>query len=443
MSLIPFGFWAASGAGAGISYWLASLGGASRDHGNAVSIDSAGNAYAVGFTESQGAGSRDFLIAKYESAGTVEWQRVLGGASSDQADAAAVSSSGDVYAFGVTSSAGAGGQDFLLAKYNSSGTIQWQRVLGDGTGNEGDGVAVDSSGDVYVSGTTDEYPNEKMQVAKYNSSGTLQWQRVLGGSGSEYCRGAAVDSSSNLYAVGHTNASGAGGFDVLIAKYNSSGTIQWQRTLGGSGSDSSDDATIDSSGNLYVAATTSSTGPAGANLLLAKYNSAGTIQWQRVLGSTSDDQSRGVVTDSLDNVYISGYTNSSGAGGYDMLIAKYNSSGTLQWQRRLGGSGNDNSRSLSISAIDELYVLGYTASTGEGGDDLLLAKLPSDGSLTGTYVLDGVNMVYQSSSLTASTSTLTAATSTLTAATSTLTAATSTLTAATSTLTSHFVEIPA
>ena len=215
----------------------------------------------------------------------------------------------------------------------------------------------------------------------------------------------------------------------------------WMATLGGASADVGYSIAIDSSDNVYVFGYAFSTGAGSADVLLAKYNSSGTIQWQRVLGGAGYDAARSVAIDSSDNLYVLGYTTSTGAGSADFLVAKYNSSGTVQWQRVLGGSNGDYGQSVAIDSFGDVYVLGYSGSTGAGGNDLLLAKLPNDGSLTGTYELDGVNIVYAASTLTAATSTLTASTSSLTAATSTLTAATSTLTASTSTLTEHFVGI--
>jgi uncharacterized delta-60 repeat protein len=430
---------------AGVSYWLATLGGSGGEIGNSVAADSGGNSYTVGKTDSTGAGGFDFLLAKRDSAGTIQWQRVLGGTASEIAWAVAIDSLDNIYVAGETSSLGAGGGDFLLAKYNSSGTIQWQRILGGTSSEIGRSVAIDLSDNVYVFGETFSVGagGGDFLIAKYNSSGTIQWQRILGGTSNEIGNSVAIDSLDNVYVLGETNSSGAGQTDFLIAKYNSSGTIQWQRVLGGTGNDNGYSIAIDSSDNIYVLGETISTGAGSRDFLLAKYNSSGTIQWQRVLGGTSVEQGYSVAIDSLDNVYVLGNTISTGAGDFDFLLAKYNSSGTIQWQRVLGGAGRDKGYSIAIDSSDTLYALGFTASTGAGGDDFLLAKLPNDGSLTGTYVLDGVNMIYAAATLTAATSTLTAATSTLTAATSTLTAATSTLTDASASLTSHFVEIPA
>jgi len=175
--------------------------------------------------------------------------------------------------------------------------------------------------------------------------------------------------------------------------------------------------------------------------LLAKYNSSGTIQWQRSLGGASTEEGFAVAIDSADNIYVCGYTSSTGEGSSDFLAAKYDSSGTIQWQRTLGGSGTDQGRGLAIDSLDNVYLFGYTNSTGAGAVDFLLAALPNDGSLTGTYVLDAVNMVYGASTLTAATASLTSATSSLTSSTSSLTAATASLTSASASLTEHRVDL--
>ena len=322
----------ASGGG-GIAYWLATLGGASGETGKGIVCDSSNNVYGFGETYSTGAGSRDFLLSKRDPEGSIVWQRSLGGAGGEEGNDLAIDTSGNLYCVGRTDSAGAGSSDFLLAKYNSSGTIQWQRILG--------------------------------------------------GSDNDTAYGIALDSASNVYLSGYTFSQGAGSADFVIAKYNSSGTIQWQRTLGESNFASAHDVAVDSSDNVYV------------------------------LGRGD---------------------------GQEFILAKYDSSGTIQFQRSLGAA-SERGFGITIDSQGSLLLIGLSESGASG--EMLIAKLPSDGSLTGTYNLNGVNIVYQGSSLTAATSTLTDATSTLTSATSTLTAATSTLTDSSSSLTSHFVEIPA
>jgi uncharacterized delta-60 repeat protein len=424
-------------------YWIATLGDTSRDQGYSVAIDSAGNVYSVGHTVTSTGNSFDSLLVKHDSSAAIQWQRTLGGPNVDYGESVAIDSSDNVYVGGYTYDQVVGGYEFFVAKYNSSGTIQWQRTLEGSDTDIGNSIAIDSTDNLYVIGYTasEGAGGNDFLLAKYNSSGTIQWQRTLGGTDSDYGYSVAIDSAGNVYALGYTRSEGAGNYDFLLAKYDSAGTIQWQRILGGTDQERGYAVAIDSSDNVYVLGRTYSTGAGGSDLLLAKYDLSGTIQWQRILGGTDYEYGESVTVDSSGNVYVIGYTGSAGAGGKDLLLAKYDSAGTIQWQRTLGGTGGDYGYSVAIDSTDNVYVIGYTDSTGAGSDDFLLAKLPNDGSLTGTYVINGVNMVYAASSLTAQVATLTSATSSLTSATSSLTSKTSTLTDASVSLTSYFVGI--
>ena len=423
----------AGAAGAGEDYWIATLGGTNNDRGFGIAVDSSGNVYVTGMTASTGAGGDEFLIAKYDTSGAIQWQRTLGGISDEIGRGIAVDGSGNVYVNGQTLSTGLGSYEFLIAKYNTSGTIQWQRTIGGTDAEFGRAIAVDSSGNAYVAGFTRSAGAGVYDflIVKYNTSGTIQWQRTLGGTDRDECTGIAVDSSGNVYVTGRCESAGAGSIDFLIAKYNTSGTIQWQRTLGGTNIDYSLAIAVDSSGNAYVAGYTDVSG-VSSEYLIAKYSTSGTIQWQRTLGGGSSDIGYGIAVDSSGNVYVNGQTTSTGTGSYDFLIAKYNTSGTIQWQRTLGGTGDDRGRGITVDSSGNLYVTGHTASAGAGDDDFLIAKLPDDGSLTGTYG----SFTYASSSLTDASSSRTDASSSLTDASSSLTDASSSLTDASSSLTS-------
>jgi len=440
MSFVLLGILNSQAAGVASPFRLQTLGSTGDDRGNAITVDSSSNVIAVGQTDSTGAGNDDVLIVQYDSSGNIQWQRTLGGANNEEASTVAVDSSDNIYIGGETQSAGAGGIDALLAKYNSSGTIQWQRVLGDTSTEECKGVAIDSSGNVYITGFSFSQGagGQDFIIAKYNSSGTLQFQRTLGGGNNDIGYGIAIDSSDNFYVVGHTNDAG-GDRDFLLAKYNSSGTIQWQRALEGANRDDARDIAIDSADNIYFIGHTESAGT-GRNFFLAKYNSSGTLQWQRILGGANTDQGLGVAIDSSDDIYILGEAESVTATEV-MVIAKYNSSGTIQWQRYLDGGARDLPRKIAIDNDDNVNITGLTSSAGEGSFDLLAAVLPNDGSLTGSYVLDGVTFTYATSSLTAATSSLTSSASSFTDQSASFTDSSSSLTSSSASLTEHRVNL--
>lgn len=411
---------AAGNVAGGEAYWISTWGGTGTDYGYSVTTDISDNIYVAGYTASTGAGSVDFLIAKYDSTGSIVWQRTLGGTENDYGYSVTTDSSGNVYVTGYTASTSS--YDILLAKYDSSGSLVWQRTLGGSGIDIGQSVTTDSSGNIYVTGRTSSATY--FFVVKYDSAGSLVWKKILYGSSNEYGQSVTTDSSGNIYAVGRTNSTGAGLYDILLAKYNSAGSVVWQRTLGGTGDDFGQSVTTDSSGNIYVAGYTSSTGAGGVDALLAKYDSAGSIVWQRTLGGTGDDYGWSVTTDSSDNVYLACSTYSTGAGGGDILLAKYDTSGSLVWQRTLGGTGTDIGCSVATDSSGSVYVASPTTSTGAGGYDFLLVKLPPDGSLTGTYGA----FTYAESSLTAATSSLTSATSSLSQSNASLTSVASSMT---------------
>ena len=399
-------------------YWINVSGGTGDDQRSGVAVDSSDNIITVGQIDSYGAGADDLIMAKYNPSGGLLWERLLGGTSVEYVKAAAVDSLDNIIAVGYTSSDGAGGYDILIAKYNSSGTLQWDRTLG-GTGTDyGRGVTIDSSDNIIVVGQTnsDGAGGDDILLAKYNSSGTLQWDRTLGGSSLERGYGVAVDSSDNIIVSGQTQSDGAGSDDILLAKYNSSGTIQWQRTLGGTGGDDGRGVAVDSSDNIIVFGHTESEGAGNNDLLVAKYNSSGTIQWQKLLGGASVDNAIGITVDSSNNIIISANTQSDGAGGYDILVAKYNSSGTLQWDRTLGATATDIGYGVAVDSLDNIVITAVTAE-GAGGDDVLVAKLPSDGSLEGTYGA----FTYEDAVLTDSAASLTDSAASLTDAAAVLT----------------------
>ena len=140
--------------------------------------------------------------------------------------------------------------------------------------------------------------------------------RQLARSSNDYAYGVATDSSGNVYVAGGTNGgldgnTNAGNTDLFVVKYNSSGTKQWTRQLGSSSRDSANDVATDSSGNIYVTGTTyweldGNTSAGKADLFVVKYNSSGTWQWTKQNGTDRYDEARGVATDSSGNVYVTG-----------------------------------------------------------------------------------------------------------------------------------------
>tara|TARA_Y100000004_G_scaffold153380_1_gene177048 strand:- start:3086 stop:4432 length:1347 start_codon:yes stop_codon:yes gene_type:complete len=410
------------------SYWFSLLSGNGSDDDEpyGIAVDSDNSVYVTGWAESHGFGGRDASIAKYDLFGVLQWQRTLGGSAADEGRGIAVDSSDNIYITGVTDNAG------LIAKYNTSGVIQWQRKLGGSA--QGYGIAIDSSDNVYICGSAG---SNGILIAKYDSSGTIQGHRFLSGSGggSDYGYGIAIDSSDNVYISGQTNNIGAGDYDLVIAKYNSSLQIQWQRILGDSVKEESTKhgIAVDSSGNVYVTGYSATSGNT-TSLIVAKYNTSGSIQWQISLSTTNKAAlGNSIEVDNSGNVYVGGSTNNTSSGqGYDILIAKLaTSNGALIWQRTFGESSSEGAEDIFVKD-NVVYACSLTGATRKH----LITKLPANGSLTGTYNVTGGTFVYAASSLTHATSSFTDAESTLTDAAGNLTDAATSLVDQTSTFSS-------
>ena len=403
------------------SYWIGlAYGSATNDQGFAVASDSSSNMYAVGFSN---ASANTGQIIKYTNAGVVSWQKAYDQSLGLGFKAATVDASGNLYV---------GGNQYIV-KLNSSGTLQDQKTL---TLSGNDAVfakfAVDSSDNIYTAGYV--YRTEPdILIAKFNSSLVAQWACILSNTPSQdFAEGVAIDSSGNVYIGGSGTISGNNA--ILIAKYNSSGTIQWQRSFSVSGSIYGYGLAVDSGSNVYCA---------GAKGYIVKYDTSGTLQWQRSLTLGLDCTFYAACTDASDNVYATGYSFRSGGSTYDVVIVKYNSSGTLQWQRYLSSYTStflqEYGRSIKIDAAGVINLVGSTNKS--GSNDFLVLKLPADGSKTGTYTVAGYSFTYAAAGGTDAAGTGTSAASSLTNSTPTITTTTPSGAVSTTTLSSSVTTI--
>jgi len=187
-------------------------------------------------------------------------------------------------------------KDFIIIRFNHDYTINWSTTYNGSLDDVARGVSLDSSGNIYVTGKSDN----KFRTLKYDSSGNLQWN-VTGPNGTAY--GIALDSLGNVYVTGNSN----GNYTTL--KYDSSGNLQWNVT-GPNGT--AYGIALDSSGNVYV------TGNSNGNYTTLKYNSTGNLQW--TLKGPSGT-AYGIALDSQNYIYITGES-----GGFYTI--KYNNVST-------------------------------------------------------------------------------------------------------------------
>jgi hypothetical protein len=339
----------------------------------AIAVDASGNAHVTG--GSYGPDQLpDIATLKYNSAGDTLWIRRYNGPgdSWDDGRAVAIDSLGHVYVTGWTYS-GEHYFDYVTIKYDASGAQQWVAHY-NGSADSDDravDIAVDASGNVYVTGTSygvgtaDDYV-----TIKYNSLGEEQWVARYNGPGNTQDRVAALalDAQGNVYVTGSSGEGSENLSDYVTVKYNAAGVQQWFARY----SELYDYATaigVDGSANVYVTGYSYQLGTY-YDYATVKYNTMGVQQWvSRYNGpGTSDDLAYGLMVDQLGNVLVTGEAFFEPETGTDYATIKYSPSGVQQWVGRYNGPGNavDVAFALALDDWGNVYVTG-----GSRGSDLV------------------------------------------------------------------------
>ena len=303
----------------------------------------------------------------------------------------ATDSFGNIYLVGSTYISG--NYDIIIVKFNSSGHYQWNSTCGGSNEEYGYGIEIDSSNNIYVIGYTNSYGNGQNDIffLKYNVSGGLKWNKTWGGINYDFGFGITIDIFDDIYISGIYNFSISDSGVMCLIKFSSSGIEQWNQTWDGISSDCAYDVAIDSSNNIYLGGVTNFTGLESgvSDICLVKYDSSGAYQWNRTIDYNNEDVIFSIAIDSFDNIYLGGYTDSFGAGSYDMLLIKYNNSGGLQWNESWGGILKDKCNDIAIDSFNNIYLTGYTKSYGvENIESLCLIKYDNTGGQLWNWSLE-------------------------------------------------------
>jgi hypothetical protein len=251
----------------GALLWARQLGTSAADHAYGASADHSGNVYISGFTQGDMAGPNkgdyDAIVSKYNSDGELQWTRQLGTNRFENGLGVSADGLGNVYITGLTEgflgTSFPGGDDAYLAKFNAAGTWLWTRQLGTTTYDWSGSVSADTLGNVFISGVTrgnlegkSAGPDDAF-VAKYDSDGSLQWTRQFGTVRADGSQGVAVDGSGGVYVTGITNGDLiTGSRDAFVGKYDASGTLCWMRQVGSVEYEESKGISFDGSGSIYI-----------------------------------------------------------------------------------------------------------------------------------------------------------------------------------------------
>ncbi len=390
---------------------------------SAVATDNNGNVYATGNTTGSLdgnvlAGNGDMYLIKYNAIGNREWIRQLGGSGGLLNGAAiATDSSGNIFVTGYTDvgldgNSLVGLQDAYLAKYDSAGLLQWTLQIGTtGKYTSGKAVAVDGSGYIYLAasagGSIDGHAmsgTDGTYLAKFDTNGIRQWSLIKSQSSCGVGPNAmSVDSSGNILISGMTNCNLdgqtlQGSSDLFVMKYDASQNWQWTRLTGVWTAKNDVVAAAPNAiyligyttGNVTIDGVTSS---GNNDSLLVKFDGSGNRVWTRLTGTagTGAYTYKGAV-DASGNIYMTGETwgaqaGNAATGDADHLLIKYDASGNLVWIRQDGAVGGE-AYGYGV-AIDpdgnafiagEAMLVGLDGNTLIGNDDGFIAKYAPDGT---------------------------------------------------------------
>ncbi|MEJ2290610.1 MAG: SBBP repeat-containing protein [Deinococcales bacterium] len=369
-------------------------------------------AYTSRLTVSDGNGHGASAVVSVIAAGSATtpatWLRQFGGSSYEYASDVATDGAGNTTLVGYTLGAlpghtSAGALDIVLVKYDPDGSQLWARQFG-GTGNDyASGITTDADGNTTVFGyTSGVLPGQTsaggadLILVKNDPDGNQLWTRQLGTSLDDYSGGITTDAAGNTTVVGDTagifpGQTSAGGTDIVLVKYDPNGNQLWTRQFGSAGNDIAGDVTTDAAGNTILVGFTygelpGQTGAGGTDIILAKYDPNGNQLWTRQFGSTSNDYAYGIATDPAGNSTLIGNTLGAlpghpSAGRADVILAKYDPEGSQLWTRQFGSASDDYGYGITADAAGNATLVGDTlgalpGQTSAGSGDVFITQYP-------------------------------------------------------------------
>ena len=305
----------------------------------------------------------------------------------------------------------------------------WAKQAGGPNHDYGYSIAVDANGNSYIIGsfwsiatfgnttlTSSGGYYTDIYVAKLDSKGNWLWANKAGGLNWDYGYSIAVDANGNSYVTGcHLSSAtfgtitltSSGGYDIFIAKLDSSGNWLWAKKAGGTSDDYSRSITVDDNGNSYVTGDFRSSATFGTTILntsgyndifVAKLDINGNWLWAKKAGGTSEDKGYSIALDANGNSYVTGCfsgiatfgtTTITSSGDKDIFVAKMDSNGNWLWAKKAGGTSydygcciavDDNGNSYVTGDFAESATFGTTTLTSSGYDDIFVAKMDSNGN---------------------------------------------------------------
>ena len=316
-----------------------------------------------------------------ETAPEVEWGKTLGGSSYDRAYSVQQTSDKGSILAGVTKSFGAGESDFWLIKTDPNGNKEWDKTFGGSRLDSAHSVQQTSDGGYILAGVTQSFGagESDLWLIKTDSNGNKEWDKTFGGSNVDSAHSVQQTSDKGYILAGLTNSFGAGESDFWLIKTDSNGNKEWDKTLGGPNHEYARSVQQTSDGGYILAGLTNSFRAGDWDFWLIKTDAKGDKEWDKTLGGSGDDSAYSLQQTSDKGYILAGYTNSFGAGDSDFWLIKTDSNGNKEWDKTFGGSHFDRAYSVQQTSDGGYILAGYTYSFGAGKSDSWLIKTDPNG----------------------------------------------------------------
>ncbi len=342
------------------------------DYATAVAVDAAGNAYVAGYGyRGNVVKHADYATLRYGTSGKADWTAQYDDQRNgmDQISAMAVDKSGFVYVTGRSEDSTTKDTplhyDYYTIKYDpNTGKVLWAARYNSSqvvnAADEAAGIAVDAAGNVYVTGRSQGTTGFDYATVKYDSAGNQVWVRRYDNAGLvDEATGIAVDTAGNISVTGRSQ--GTTGFDYATVKYDSAGNQVWVRRYDNAGLvDEATGIAVDTAGNVHVTGRSQGT-TTGFDYATVKYDPAGNQVWvSRYDNAGLVDEATGIAVDAAGNVYVTGRSQGPTT-DFDFLTIKYDGSGVPVWRARYNNqnvNGADEPAALAVDSAGNVYVTG-------------------------------------------------------------------------------------
>jgi len=344
------------------------------DYAYSVQQTSDGGYIVAGVTLYFSVGDPDIFLIKTYVDGNVQWSKTYRGSGmrGDEAYSVQQTSDGGYIVAGVTESFGVGDDDIILIKTDANGNIIWAKTYG-GTDNDSVySVQQTSDGGYIVAGSTYSFGagSSDIFLIKTDADGNIQWAKTYGGTSVDVAYSVQQTSDGGYIVAGKTHSFSGGG--VFLMKTDANGSIIWAKNYGGARA-SSVQQTLD--GGYIV------TGDIGYDIFLIKTDANGNIVWAKTYGGTYSDYAYSVQQTSDGGYIVAGYTNSFGAGWYDIFLIKTDANGNIQWAKTYGGTDDEEAYSVQQTSDGGYIVAGATTSFGASWLNIFLIKTDANGNI--------------------------------------------------------------